>query len=36
MENQSKELKHAIISFTFIAILFAIAAHICYLEHLNY
>lgn len=36
MENQSKEFYRAIISFAFIAILLAIAAHICYLEQLNY
>ena len=36
MKNQGNELVRAIVGFTIIAALFAIAAHLCYLEQLNY
>lgn len=36
MENQDKELKRVFIGFIVLVILFAIAAHLEYLERLNY
>lgn len=36
MKNQGNELVHALVGFAIVATLFAIAAHLCYLENLNY
>lgn len=36
MKKQENELVRAIVGFAIIAALFAIAAHLCYLEQLNY